>query len=116
MVECLTVLFKDVKDILLLGQLLRMPEETLAAIDSYYEDDCHKMSHMLSLWLMEDHEDPVTPLRDALNSLGKEEVSQTLVLLTSLGEWTRRVDHCSMLTFSSRHPRTGCQKHIVCQC
>ena len=91
MVECLTVLFKDVKDILLLGQLLRMPEETLAAIDSYYEDDCHKMSHMLSLWLMEDHEDPVTPLRDALNSLGKEEVSQTLVLLTSLGEWTRCV-------------------------
>ncbi|CAI8033920.1 hypothetical protein GBAR_LOCUS19121 [Geodia barretti] len=84
MVECLTVLFKDVKDILLLGQLLRMPEETLAAIDSYYEEDCHKMSHMLSLWLMEDHEDPVTPLRDALNSLGKEEVSQTLVLLTSL--------------------------------
>ncbi|CAI8056640.1 hypothetical protein GBAR_LOCUS30868, partial [Geodia barretti] len=59
MVECLTVLFKDVKDILLLGQLLRMPEETLAAIDSYYEEDCHKMSHMLSLWLMEDHEDPV---------------------------------------------------------
>ena len=92
-VECLTVLLKDVKDILLLGQLLRFPEETLAAIDSYYDKDCHKMSHMLSLWLMEDREDPVTHLRDALNSLGEEEISQTLVLLTSLGELTTCVCH-----------------------
>ena len=94
--ECLTVLLKDVKDILLLGQRLMFPEETLAAIDRYYDKDCHKMSHMLSLWLMEDREDPVTNLRDALNSLGEEEISQTLVQLTSLGEW----DHlCLSLIF-----------------
>ena len=92
-VECLTVLLKDVKDILLLGQLLRFPEETLAAIDSYYDKDFHKMSHMLSLWLMEDREDPVTHLRDALNSLEQEDISQTLVLLTSLGELTTCVCH-----------------------
>ena len=92
-VECLTVLLKDVKDILLLGQLLLFPEETLAAIHSHYDKDCHKMSHMLYLWLMEDHEDPVTHLRDALNSLGEDEISQTLVLLTSLGELTTCVCH-----------------------
>ena len=94
-VECLTVLLKDVKDILLFGQLLRFPQETLAAIHSYYDKDCHKMSHMLSLWLMEDREDPVTHLRDALNSLGQEDISQTLVMLTSLGEW----DHLCLLLF-----------------
>ena len=92
-VECLTALLKDLKDILLLGQLLLFSEETAAAIDSYYDKDYHKMSHMLSLWLMEDHEDPVTHLRDALNSLGEEEISQTLVLLTSLGELTTCVCH-----------------------
>ena len=85
-VDCLTVLLKDVNDIFVLGHFLKVPEDTLAAIDSYYDEDDHKMNHMLSLWLIEDHEDPVTNLRDALNSLGKEEISQTLVLLTSLGE------------------------------
>ena len=34
---------------------------------------------------MEDPDDPVKQLRDALNSLGKEDISQTLVLLSSLG-------------------------------
>ena len=77
---------KDVKDIVPVGQLLGISEETLVAIDGYYEDICHKLSHMLSLWLAENGEDPVTHLRDALNSVGQEEVSQTLVLLTSLGE------------------------------
>ena len=85
-VDCLTVLLKNVNDIFVLGHFLKVPEDTLAAIDSYYDEDDHKVNHMLSLWLMEDHEDPVTNLRDALNSLGKEETSQTLVLLTSLGE------------------------------
>ena len=84
-VDCLTVLLKDVNDIFVLGHFLKVPEDTLAAIDSYYDEDHHKMNQMLSLWLIEDHEDPVTNLRDALNSLGKEEVSRTLVLLTSLG-------------------------------
>ena len=36
-------------------------------------------------WLMEDPDDPVKQLRDALNSLGKDDISQTLVLLSSLG-------------------------------
>ena len=85
-VECLTVLLKDETDILPIGRALRIQESTLAAIDSYYDDITDKTSHTVSLWLMEEHEDPVTELRDALNSLGKEQVSQTLVLLTSLGE------------------------------
>ena len=85
-VNCLTVLLKDVNDIFVLGHFLKVPEDTLAAIDSYYNEDHYKMNHMLSLWLIEDHEDPVTIFRDALNSLGTEEISKTLVRLTSLGE------------------------------
>ena len=85
-VDCLCVLMKDVKDICPVGQLLRISEETLVAINGYYVDSDHKMSHMLSLWLAEGGEDPVSHLRDALNSLGYEEVSRTLFLLTSLGE------------------------------
>ena len=118
-VDCLTVLLKDVNDIFVLGHYLKVPEETLAAIDSYYDEDHHKMNHMLSLWLIEDHEDPVTNLRDALNSLGKEEISQTLVLLTSLGECTR----CLYITFVckqfndySRRPYSECPWDMVCQC
>ena len=84
-VNCLTVLLKRVQGIHAIGQLLRISDETLTAIDTYYKEIHHKLSHLLSLWLLKDHEDPVTELRDALNSLGEEDISQTLVLLTSLG-------------------------------
>ena len=87
-VNCLTVLLKRVQGIHAIGQLLRISDETLTAIDTYYKEIHHKLSHILSLWLLKDHEDPVADLRDALTSLGEEDISQTLVLLTSLGmQW-----------------------------
>ena len=84
-VNCLTVLLKRVQGVYDIGKLLRISDETLTAIDTYYKEIHHKFSHLLSLWLLKDHEDPVADLRDALNSLGEEDISQTLVLLTSLG-------------------------------
>ena len=68
-----------------LGHLLEISEATLAAIDAYYDDTANKINHLLTVWLMEDPDDPVKQLRDALNSLGKDDISQTLVLLSSLG-------------------------------
>ena len=79
------MLLKRVQGIHAIGQQLKISDETLTAIDTYYDEIHHKFSHLLSLWLLKDHEDPVVDLRDALNSLGEEDISQTLVLLTSLG-------------------------------
>ena len=73
------------EDIHSLGHLLEISEATLVAIDAYYDDTANKISHLLTVWLMEDPDDPVKQLRDALNSLGKDDISQTLVLLSSLG-------------------------------
>ena len=85
-VECLTVLLREETDILPIGLALRIQESTLAAIDSYYDDMTHKISHTVSLWLMEEHEDPVSAFADALNSAGKEGACLTLIQLGSLGE------------------------------
>ena len=78
------------EDIHSLGHLLEISEATLAAIDAYYDDAANNISHLLTVWLMEDPDDPVKQLRDALNSLGKDDISQTLVLLSSL-------DNCNVL-------------------
>ena len=84
-VPCLTALLRELEGIHSLGHLLEISEATLAAIDAYYDDTANKINHLLTVWLMEDPDDPVKQLRDALNSLGKDDISQTLVLLSSLG-------------------------------
>ena len=84
--ECLSALLKNIGDVYELGLLLGVSKETLAAIESYYENEGDKIRHVVTLWLMRDPDDPVTQLRDALNALEKQEIAQTLVLLTSLGE------------------------------
>ena len=75
----------NIGDIHTLGQLLGISEERLAAIEHYYENIEHKITHLVTLWLMRDPEDPVIQLRDALNALEKQEIARRLVLLTSLG-------------------------------
>ena len=84
-VECLTVLLREETDILPIGLALRIQESTLAAIDSYYDDMTHKISHTVSLWLMEEHEDPITEFADVLNTIGNESACLALVQLGSLG-------------------------------
>ena len=84
-VKCLSALLKNTGSIDTLGQLLGITKETMAAIEDYYASDEHKISHVITLWLMRDPDNPVTQLRDALNVLEKQDVAQTLVLLTSLG-------------------------------
>ena len=84
--ECLTALLKDVGNIHAFGQLLGIAESTLAAIESYYKQKELKISHMVSQLLIKYPDDPVTQLRDALNALEKYDISQTLVLLASLGK------------------------------
>ena len=75
----------NIGDIHTLGQLLGISEESLAAIEHYYEKKEHKITHLVTLWLMRDPEEPVAQLRDALNALEKQEIERRLVLLTSLG-------------------------------
>ena len=70
-------------DIHPLGQLLGLSEDTLAAIDSYYDDHAPKVRHTVAVWLINSPDDPVTQLRDALTTLGEDKVSETL---KSLGE------------------------------
>ena len=84
-VECLTVLLKDERDFLPIGRALGIQEATLAAIDSYYDDMTHKISHLVSLWLCGEHEDPVREFSNALHTAGTEEAYLTLVQLGSLG-------------------------------
>ena len=84
-VDCLTVLLNDIEDIHAFGQLLGIAEESLAAIESYYEQNKQRIRHMVTLWLIKEPDDPVTQLRDALNALQKYDISQNLVLLASLG-------------------------------
>ena len=84
--KCLSALLNNVGRSHALGLLLGITEESLAAIESYYENEGDKICHVVTLWLMRDPDDPVTQLRDALNALEKQEIAQTLVLLTSLGK------------------------------
>ena len=83
--DCLSTLLRRIEDIHQLGQLLGISEDTLAAIESYYDDNTFKTKHIILEVLIKDHDDLVSKLRDALNVLGKEEISQILYLLTSLG-------------------------------
>ena len=85
--DCLTALLKDIEDVHTFGQLLEITEESLAAIESYYEDNEQRIRHVVTLWLLKEPDDQVTQLRDALNALNKHEISQNLVLLASLGNF-----------------------------
>ena len=85
--DCLTALLKDIEDVHAFGQLLGITEETLAAIESYYENNEQRIRHMVTLWLIEEANDQVTQLKNALNALEKHEISQNLVLLASLGNF-----------------------------
>ena len=78
-------MLRNIGDIHTLGQLLGISEDSLAAIEHYYENEEHKITHLVTLWLMKDPEDPVAQLTEALNALEKQEIAQRLVLLTSLG-------------------------------
>ena len=71
--------------------MLGISDESLAAIEHYYENEGHKIKHIVTLWLMGDPNDPVTQLRDALKALEKQETAQTLVQLTSLGSYLYRI-------------------------
>ena len=90
-IKCLCALLRNVGDIHTFGRLLGISEESLAAIEHYYENEGHKIQHIVTLWLMGDPNDPVTQLRDTLNALEKQETAQTLVLLTSLGNYSSYV-------------------------
>ena len=90
-VDCLTTLLKNIGGHSALGLLLGIEERHLEAIDSYYDDEEHKIMHMITLWLIKDPDDPVTQLRDALNALDKHDLSQILVLLSSFGKSTHRM-------------------------
>ena len=83
--DCVTALVKDIEDVHAFGQLLGVTEENLAAIESYYEHNEQIIRHMVTLWLIQEPDDPVTQLRDALNALERHQISQNLVLLASLG-------------------------------
>ena len=49
-------------DIPLTGLAPRIQESTQEAKDTYYGVTTHHFSHIVSLWLMEEHEDPVGSL------------------------------------------------------
>ena len=86
-VDCLSVVLKDIEDIKPLGLLLGIQEGTLEAIQTYYGVDERALTskHILNLWLINDPKDPARQLRDALNELTEFEISQQLLLLTSIG-------------------------------
>ena len=113
-VKCLSALLTNISNIHTLGLLLGIGEETLAAIQSYYKNEEDKICHIVTLWLMRDPNDPVSQLRDALNSLKRQEIAQTLVLLTSLGMLHVRLNFSLVLRpfFAGRRKRPG----IHCSC
>ena len=80
--DCLSALLQ-IEDICPLGQLLGVSEDTLAAIESYYDERAHKIRHTVAVWLMNDPNDPIAMLIDALN---ENKISQALYLLSSFGE------------------------------
>ena len=87
-IDCLTALLKDIEDLHSLGLLLGIEEGTLKAIEAYYEDAEFITRHVITLWLVKDPDNPVTYLRDALNTLEKYDISQKLWCLVSLGKFS----------------------------
>ena len=87
-VDCLTALLRDIESIVPLGLQLGFENGTLQAIQSYYNQDEKSLmlSHMINMWLLHSPENMIQQLRDALNHLKKNEISQQLTLLSSLGK------------------------------
>ena len=87
-VDCLTALVRDIESIVPLGLHLGFEDDTLQAIQSYYNQDEKSLmfSHMINMWLFRSPENMIQQLRDALNHLKKNEISQQLTLLSSLGK------------------------------
>ena len=77
---------KDVNDIHPFGLLLGIEAETMKGIQSYYKDSHSMISLMTSMWLMSGPQDPVTQLKDTLSNMGKHEIAQQLVQLSSLSK------------------------------
>ena len=84
-VECLAAVTCELEDIHPLGKMLGISEDTLSAIDSYYDDKDCKFRHTLMLWEMENHEEPVKLLISVLNELRRPDMCQTLSSLSSFG-------------------------------
>ena len=87
-VDCLTALMRDIESIVPIGLQLGFENDTLQAIQSYYNQDKKSLmfSHMINMWLLCSPENMIQQLRDALNHLKKNEISQQLILLSSLGK------------------------------
>lgn len=84
-VACLTILLKDVEEVHQLGLQLRVKTSDLEAIQSYYHKKEYVMSHIISLWLRSNPDDPASCLRDALNAIGRCDVAKKVVRLTCIG-------------------------------
>ena len=91
-VECLTALMKDMNNIMPLGVQLGIKEDTLHAIQNYYnpDDKTLMISHVINMWLLSSPENPIQKLTDTLNELKIYEIAQQVVLLTSLGKKSLR--------------------------
>ena len=87
-VDCLTALMRDIESIVPLGLQLGFENDTLQAIQSYYNQDEKSLmfSHMINMWLLHSPENPIQQLIVALNHLKESEIVQQLTFLSSLGK------------------------------
>ena len=86
-VDCLTAILKTVEDIHPFGLLLGIESRTLEAIQSYYNNRKYFiMTHIIYMSLRIHRKDIVMQLSNAVNAVGRYDISEQLVLLTSLGK------------------------------
>ena len=101
-VECLAAVTCELEDIYPLGKMLGISENTLSAIDSYYDNKECKFRHTLMLWETENHEEPVKLLISVLNELRRPDMCQTLASLSSFGRSCVSI-YCPLVFCNSIH-------------
>lgn len=86
-VDCLTILLRDIEEVHQLGLQLRVKTSDLEAIQSstVFDKKEYVMSHIISLWLRSNPDDPASCLRDALNAIGRCDIAKKVVQLTCIG-------------------------------
>ena len=96
--ECLAILLNDTPNHFGLGQHLGMDDGLLEVLLSHFKNNPQLIiKRMMGMWLMEDPEDAVKQLSEALIAVGDKDTAAKLQLLSHLGEKSVHVQFLNIL-------------------